>query len=195
MIFNFLQACVCLIAPFPSAPFGVFLAFFSTFKPVNFTPDAIMQGCPCFMILQAVQPFPVYTFAIHVKNILGRVPMFPIFFEGNTQPTIPHWFRGQRRRFAGWAADTKPDSGNGSCLCEINLWMWLCVWEQERTVSVLRAMETRAKRIREARARAGDSMVRQLSAEGWPRKRRRGRPPAQVMMLWRSRIKICCDQH
>jgi hypothetical protein len=63
-----------------------------------------------------------------VKNVLGRVPMIPCFVAGNTQPTIPHGFARSGRAVLGprlgeGAADTRYDSGNGSRLYELNLWM------------------------------------------------------------------------
>ena len=85
--------------------------------------------------------------------------MIPCFVGGNTQPTIPYRFRTQRGR-AGWAADTRPDAGNGSRVYELNLWMWRYSRGQERKVSILDDMEARARTVREARARACDTVKR-----------------------------------
>jgi hypothetical protein len=97
-----------------------------------------------------------------VKNILGRVPMIPCFVGGNSHPTIPHSFH--RHQLAGGAADTRHDSGNGSRLYEVNLWMWRYGRGHERKVSVLKAMEERAKRIREARVSGGETRKRRRLA-------------------------------
>ena len=101
-------------------------------------------------------------YVCHVENILGSVPMMPYFVGDNTQPTIPYRFRIQRGR-AGWAADTRPDAGNGSRLYELNLCMWRYGLGQERKVSILGSMEALVKTVtvREARARAGETVKRQ----------------------------------
>ena len=144
----------------------VSLAFFSTFEPVEFTRGSIMQrqGVPMFYDSASCTAIPSL-YICHVKNILGRVPMMPCFVEGNTQPTIPYRFRTQRGR-AGWAADTSPDAGNGSRLYELNLWMWRYGRGQERKVTVLQAMEAQARTVREARARAGETVKRRRVAAG-----------------------------
>ena len=54
-----------------------------------------------------------------------------------------------------------PDAGKGSSL---NLWMWRYGRGQERKVSILDAMEARAKTVREARARAGETDKRRRLA-------------------------------
>ena len=102
---------------------------------------------------------------LHVNNVLGRVPMIQCFVTGNTQPTIPYLFRTQRGR-AAWAANTRPDGWNGSRLYELNLWMWHYCLGQERKVSVLHAMEERAKIVREARARACETCRRLAARAG-----------------------------
>ena len=57
----------------------------------------------------------------------GPRSYMPCFVEGNEQPTIPYRFCTQRGQ-AGWAADTRPDAGNGSrprvYELNLNLWMW-----------------------------------------------------------------------
>ena len=142
----------------------VSLAFFSTFEPVELTPESIMQrqGVPMLYDSASCSALPSL-YICHVKNILGRVPMIPCFVEGNSQPTIPHSFR--RHELAGGAADTRPDSGNGSRLYEVNLWMWRSGRGHERKVPVLEAMEERAKRVREARATAAETRKRRRLAE------------------------------
>ena len=103
----------------------VSLAYFSTFEPVNLTPNSIMQreGVPMFYDSASSSALPCL-YICPVKNVLGRVPMIPCFVAGNTQPTIPHGFaRGGRAALGAGAADTRSDSGNGSRLYELNLWM------------------------------------------------------------------------
>ena len=43
---------------------------------------------------------------------------------------------------------------------ELNLWMWRYGRGQERKVSILEAIEARARTVREARARAGETVKR-----------------------------------
>ena len=144
----------------------VSLAFFSTFEPVDLTPNSVMQqeGVPIFYDSASCSALPCL-YICPVKNVLGRVPMIPCFVAGNTQPTIPHGFaRGGRAALGAGAADTRPDSGNGSRLYELNLWMWRYGRGQERKVSVTKAMEARVKRVREARARASATSKRRRTA-------------------------------
>ena len=144
----------------------VSLAFFSTFEPVDLTPNSVMQqeGVPMFYDSASCTALPCL-YICPVKNVLGRVPMIPCFVAGNTQPTIPHGFaRGGRAALGAGAADTRPDSGNGSRLYELNLWMWRYGRGQERKVSVAKAMEARVKRVREARARASSTAKRRRTA-------------------------------
>ena len=137
--------------------------FFSTFEPVELTPDSVMQrqGVPMLFDSASCSALPSL-YICPVENILGRVPMIPCFVGGNSHPTIPHSFR--RHQLAGGAADTRHDSGNGSRLYEVNLWMWRYGRGHERKVSVLKAIEERAKRIREARVSGNETRKRRRLA-------------------------------
>jgi len=141
----------------------VSLAFFSTFEPVDFTRDSVMQrqGVPMLYDSASCAALPSL-YLCHAKNVLGRVPMIPSFAAGNAHPTIPHSFRG--RQLAGGMADTQPNRGNGSRLYEVNLWMWRYGRGQERKVSVRKCMEARAKNMREARGRAAQTRKRRRLA-------------------------------
>ena len=81
--------------------------------------------------------------------------MIPCFLAGNTHPTIRHSLRALEQPKA--AADSRPDNGKGSRLYEVNIWMWRYGRGQQRKVSVLKAMEARLKRLRDALARAGET--------------------------------------
>ena len=63
-----------------------------------------------------------------ISNVLGRVPLMPLFLHGNSTPTIPHQLRHlQRSKFPlGCAqADASNKSGRkGSNVHELNQWMW-----------------------------------------------------------------------
>ena len=98
------------------------LVFFSTFEPISLTPDSCMQrkGVPMLYERAASQVPSLYV--CPVENVLGRVPLIPCYLNGNSVNTIPHNFRGKIPREA--AADSRPDSGTGSRLFEMNMWMW-----------------------------------------------------------------------
>ena len=59
-------------------------------------------------------------------NVLGRVPLMPLFLLGNATPTIPHQLRQHRSaRFTHGLADAADESGRkGSNVYEINQWLW-----------------------------------------------------------------------
>ena len=61
-----------------------------------------------------------------VSNVLGRVPLMPLFLRGNITPTIPHYFRNlQRSEFPYGSADDSNDSGRkGSNVYKLNQWLW-----------------------------------------------------------------------
>ena len=58
-----------------------------------------------------------------VENVLGRVPLIPCSLRGNTNNTIPYSLRYDVQD--GAAADSRHDSGTGSRLFEVNVWMWI----------------------------------------------------------------------
>jgi hypothetical protein len=99
-----------------------------------------------------------------VENVLGRVPRIPCYLNGNSVNTIPHCFRGKIPREA--AADSRSDSGTGSRLFEIN--MWMPVWRYGRTfprqISVDQAVEFRKKRVQESKARGAETLRRRRDA-------------------------------
>ena len=62
-----------------------------------------------------------------ISNVLGRVPLMPLFLHGNSTPTIPHQLRHlQRSKFPYGCTDASDESGTGkgSNVYEVNQWMW-----------------------------------------------------------------------
>ena len=59
-------------------------------------------------------------------NVQGRVPLMPLFFLGNSTPTIPHQLRQHRRdRFPHGLADAADALGKKrSNVYEVNQWLW-----------------------------------------------------------------------
>jgi hypothetical protein len=96
----------------------VSLVYFSTFEPIDLTPDSIMQRAgvpllydsasnsrlPCLYICPVPGP---------VANVLGRALIIPCFIGGNSRPTIPYRFKDDRR--IGHASAAPPTrSGTGA---------------------------------------------------------------------------------
>jgi hypothetical protein len=93
-----------------------------------------------------------------VENVLGRVPLIPCYLNGNSVNSIPHFFRGKIPREA--AAYSRPDSGTGSRLFEINMWIWRYGRTFPRQISLDKAVELRKKRLQEFRARGAATLRR-----------------------------------
>ena len=59
-------------------------------------------------------------------NMVGRVPLIPLFLAGNSTPTIPYMF--SKRKDSGFpfgcADAAAADGRRGSNVYEVNLWMW-----------------------------------------------------------------------
>ena len=140
----------------------VSLVFFNTFEPISLTPESCMQrkGVPMLYERAASQVPSLYV--CPVENVLGRVPLIPCYLNGNSVNTIPHCFRGKIPREA--AADSRPDSGTGSRLFEINMWMWRYGRTFPRQISVDQAVELRKKRVQESRARGAETLRRRREA-------------------------------
>ena len=135
----------------------VSLVFFSTFEPISLTPDS------CMLYERAASQVPSL-YVCPVENVLGRVPLIPCYLNGNSVNSIPHCFRGKIPREA--SADSRPDSGVGSRLFEINMWMWRYGRTFPRQISVDQAVELRKKRVQESRARAAETLRRRRD-ESW----------------------------
>jgi hypothetical protein len=62
-----------------------------------------------------------------VANVLGRVPLIPLFLAGNSSPTIPHKFNKLKGSgFPMGSADTADADGRrGSNVYEVSTWLWL----------------------------------------------------------------------
>ena len=99
-----------------------------------------------------------------VENVLGRVPLIPCYLNGNSLNTIPHSFRSRIPREA--AADSRPDSGTGSRLFEVNIWMWKHASGRTflREFSVEEAVAMRKRRVQESRERGAETLRRRNEA-------------------------------
>ena len=142
----------------------VSLVFFSTFEPISLTPDSCMQrnGIPMLYERAASQLPTLYV--CPVENVLGRVPLMPCYLKGNLHNTIQHALRYEVPD--GAAADSRHDSGTGSRLFEVNIWMWRYGRAFPRKISVEDADEMRRKRVQESRRRGAETLKRRRLAVG-----------------------------
>ena len=142
----------------------VSLVYFSTFEPIDLTPDSIMQRAGVPMLYDsASNPRLPCLYICPVANVLGRAPLIPCFIGGNRHPTIPYRFKDDRRIGDG-SADTQRDRGNGSRLYEVNIWMWRYGRGRPRMVSIAEAERIRAERLSESRTRAAETRKRRSEA-------------------------------
>ena len=140
------------------------LVFFSTFEPISLTPDSYMQrsGIP-MLYKRAASQLPTL-YVCPVENVLGRVPLMQCYLKGNLHNTIPHSLRNNVP--AGAAADSRPNSGTGSRLFEVNMWpgMWSYRRALPRKISVENAEEMRRMRVQESRRKGAETLKRRRLA-------------------------------
>ena len=116
------------------------LIFFSTFEPISLTPDSCMRKDGPMLYERSATVLPTL-YVCPVENVLGRVPLIQCYLNGNTHNTIPHKYRGYIPAEA--AADSRPDSGRGSRLFEVNIWMWRYGRTFPREIAVADSVELR----------------------------------------------------
>ena len=77
----------------------VSLVYFSTFEPVDLTPDTGGQHHAASWSTHdsASNPRLPCLYICPVTNVLGRAPLIPCFIGGNSHPTIPYRFKDDRR--------------------------------------------------------------------------------------------------
>ena len=142
----------------------VSLVYFSTFEPIELTPDSIMQRAGVPMLYDsASNPRLPCLYICPVANVLGRAPLIPCFICGNRYPTIPHCFKDDRL-LGDASADTQRDRGNGSRLYEVNIWMWRYGRGRSRMVSIAEAERIRSQRLSDSRLRAAETRKRHSEA-------------------------------
>jgi hypothetical protein len=143
----------------------VSLVYFSTFEPIDLTPDSIMQRAGVPMLYDsASNPRLPCLYICPLANVLGRAPLIPCFIGGNSHPSIPYRFKDDQRigHASHASADTQRDRahrGNGSRLYEVNNWMWR-YGRGPRMVSIAEAERIRAERLSESRTRATETRRR-----------------------------------
>ena len=138
------------------------LVFFSTFEPISLTPDSYMQRSGIPMLYERAASQLPTLYVCPVENVLGSVPLMPCYLKGNQHNTIPHSLRNNVP--AGAAADSRPNSGTGSRLFEVNMWMWRYGRALPRKISVEDAEEMRRKRVQESRRKGAETLKRRRLA-------------------------------
>ena len=81
--------------------------------------------------IKLYEPSPTHClYVADVQNMVGRVPLMPLFLAGNSTPTIPHIL--SKRKDSGFqygCADAAATDGRrGSNVYEVNPWLWQPVW-------------------------------------------------------------------
>ena len=99
------------------------LVFFSTFEELKLPARGPMDHATTK--LYEPSPTPIL-FVASCHLILGRVPLFPCFLNGNATPTIPHKLRNLKASaFQHGSADAAAADGRrGSNVYEVNPWLW-----------------------------------------------------------------------
>ncbi len=147
--------------------FDLDLVFFSAFEDLRLPVSGTMEANG---IRKLYEPSPVPTLYVgRIEDLLGRVPLFPCFLDGNPTSTIPHKYAPrQKQAFEFGCADGSGQGSRwGSHVYEINTWLWNFgrpqprigglsvvkterIRRQSRSDSSKRAAETRKARKRAA---------------------------------------------
>ena len=151
-------------AGFSSTHKEVSLVYFSTFEPIELTPDSIMQRAGVPMLYDsASNPRLPCLYIYSVANELVQAPLIQCFIGGNRHPMIPHRFKDDQRPGSA-SADTQRDRGNSSKIYEVNIWMWRYGRGRPRMVSIAEAERIRRERVSESRIRAAETRKRRSEA-------------------------------
>ncbi len=71
------------------------LVFFSTFEELKLPISWLMESAG---VTKSYEPFPTSClYVAPAANMVGRVPLIPLFLTGNLTPTIPHKYRQHKR--------------------------------------------------------------------------------------------------
>ncbi len=100
------------------------LVFFSTFEELKLPIWGPMEDSG---VIKMYEPSPTpFLYVADVQNMMGRVPLMPLFLAGNSTPTIPHIFsKSKDSGFPYGCADAAATDGwRGSNVYEVN--QWLC---------------------------------------------------------------------
>ena len=98
------------------------LVFFSTFEELKLLATGHMDGATTK--LYELSPTPIL-YVAPCELMLGRVPLFPCFLQGNATPAIPHKLRHLKASALqyGIADAAAVDGSRGSNVYEVNPWL------------------------------------------------------------------------
>ena len=100
------------------------LVFFNNFEELNLPIKGPMEDSG---VIKLYKPSPTpCLYVAPAENMVGRVPLMPLFLAGNSTPTIPHLY--SKRKDTGFpmgCADAAAvDGRRGSNVYEVNQWLW-----------------------------------------------------------------------
>jgi hypothetical protein len=134
-----------------SEDIDVDLVFFSAFEDLCLHSSGTMETN---RIRKLYEPSPVPTLYVgKTEDLLGRMPLFPCFLNGNTTSTIPNKYAAPQK--FGCADGASHGSRRGSHGYEINAWLWTFGRPQPRVggLSVAKTERIRTKSKSEAARR------------------------------------------
>jgi hypothetical protein len=100
------------------------LVFFSTFEELKLPIKGPMEDAG---VMKLYEPSPTHClYVANVQNMVGRVPLMPLFLAGTSTPTITHIFsKCKDSGFPYGCADAAATDGRrGSNVHEVNPWLW-----------------------------------------------------------------------
>ena len=100
------------------------LVFFNTFEELDLPIKGPLEDSG---VVKLYEPSPTpCLYVAPAENMVGRVPLMPLFLAGNSTPTIPHLY--SKRKDSGFpmgCADAAAvDGRHGSNVYEVNPWLW-----------------------------------------------------------------------
>ena len=98
-----------------------YLVFFNTFEELTLPIKGPMEEAG---VIKLYEPSPTpCLYVAPAENMVGRVPLIPLFLAGNSTPTIPHMF--SKRKDSGFPFGCADAAGRrGSNVYEVNPWLW-----------------------------------------------------------------------
>ena len=97
------------------------LVFFNTFEELMLPIMGPMEDSGVVKLYEASPTQCLYV--APVENMVGRVPLMPLFLAGNATPTIPHLY--SKRKDSGFQLGcTDAAAADGRRGSEVNRWLW-----------------------------------------------------------------------
>ncbi len=102
------------------------VVFFSTFEELKLSIGWPMESAG---VTELYEPFPTpCLYVAPAANMVGRVPLTPLFLAGNTTSTIPHKYSQHHDKRSSFPVGTcdaaAADGRSGSNVYEVNLYLW-----------------------------------------------------------------------